>query len=71
MPVNKVYLGTTLKLDLSSDTIAPNYVLYGYTFHNREGESETGNVSFATYYTGSATPSASLGSDGDIYLKTS
>lgn len=23
-----------------------------------------------TYYTGSATPSASLGSDGDIYLKT-
>lgn len=24
-----------------------------------------------TYYTGSSTPSSSLGSDGDIYLKTS
>ncbi len=30
-----------------------------------------GNVSFVTYYTGSSTPSSSLGSDGDIYLKVS
>ena len=29
----------------------------------------TGNLSFITYYTGSSTPSSSLGSDGDIYLK--
>ena len=31
----------------------------------------TGNLAFITYYTGSATPSSSLGSDGDIYLKVS
>lgn len=30
-----------------------------------------GNVSFVTYYTGTSTPSSSLGSNGDIYLKTS
>ena len=29
----------------------------------------TGNLSFITYYTGSSTPSSSLGSNGDIYLK--
>lgn len=28
------------------------------------------NIPFVTYYTGSSTPSSSLGSDGDIYLKT-
>lgn len=71
MPINKVYLGSTLKLDLSADTVEPNNVLDGYVFHNYEGTQKTGNVSFAIYYTGSATPSASLGTDGDIYLKTS
>ena len=70
MPVNKVYLGTTLKLDLSADTVEPNYVLDGYTFHNYEGTQKTGSVTFATYYTGTSTPSSSLGNDGDIYLKT-
>lgn len=29
-----------------------------------------GTVTFATYYTGSSAPSSSLGSNGDIYLKT-
>ena len=33
--------------------------------------SVTGTLSFATYYTGSGTPSSSQGSNGDIYLKTS
>ena len=33
--------------------------------------SVTGTLSFITYYTGSSTPSASLGANGDIYLKTS
>lgn len=33
--------------------------------------SVTGVVTFQTYYTGSSAPSSSLGSDGDIYLKTS
>ena len=33
--------------------------------------SVTGTLSFITYYTGTSTPASSLGSDGDIYLKTS
>ena len=33
--------------------------------------SVSGNVTFATYYTGSSVPSSSLGTDGDIYLQTS
>ena len=28
------------------------------------------NIPFVTYYTGSSTPSSSLGANGDIYLKT-
>lgn len=33
--------------------------------------SVSGSVTFATYYTGSSTPSSSLGVNGDIYLQTS
>lgn len=33
--------------------------------------SVTGSLAFQTYYTGSGTPSSSLGVNGDIYLKTS
>ena len=33
--------------------------------------SVTGTLAFVTYYTGSSDPSASTGSNGDIYLKTS
>lgn len=33
------------------------------------GSKLTGELSFVTYYTGSSTPSSSLGSNGDIYLK--
>ena len=29
------------------------------------------NIPFVTYYTGSGAPSSSLGSNGDIYLRTS
>ena len=32
--------------------------------------SVTGSLSFVTYYTGSGTPSSSLGSNGDIYLQS-
>ncbi len=34
------------------------------------GSKLTGSLSFITYYTGTSTPSSSLGSNGDIYLKT-
>lgn len=63
-----VYGGTTL-IDLTADTVASNNLLTGYTAHGADGEQVSGNVSFVTYYTGTTAPSASLGSDGDIYLK--
>lgn len=34
------------------------------------GTKVTGSLSFATYYTGSTTPSSSLGNNGDIYLQS-
>lgn len=33
------------------------------------GSLVTGTLTFITYYTGTSTPSSSLGSNGDIYLK--
>lgn len=35
------------------------------------GSKVTGNLTFITYRTGTSTPTASLGNNGDIYLKTS
>lgn len=66
---NKFVIGNTTYLDISNDTVTADTVLNGYTAHNKNGESITGNVVLQTYYTGSTTPSSSLGSNGDIYLK--
>lgn len=72
MAVNKVvYDGSTL-IDLTTDTLSvSNQLANGVTAHDRTGTKITGNLAFITYYTGSSAPSSSLGSDGDIYLKTS
>lgn len=70
MAINKiVYSGTTL-IDLTNDNVSANNLLSGATAHDRSGAAITGEVEFITYYTGSTAPSASLGSDGDIYLRT-
>jgi hypothetical protein len=66
---NKFVIGNTTYLDISSDTVTADTVLNGYTAHNKNGESIIGNVVLQTYYTGSTTPSSSLGNNGDIYLK--
>lgn len=69
MAYNKVvYNGNTL-IDITSDTVDQNNLLSGYTAHKNDGTQITGSVSFVTYYTGSSTPSSSLGNNGDIYLK--
>ena len=69
MAYNKVvYSGNTL-IDLTSDTVAADKVLNGYTAHDKSGAAITGNVAFVTYYTGSSAPSSSLGNNGDIYLR--
>lgn len=69
MAVNKVNYGNNTLLDVSNDTVTASTLLSGYTAHDNTGTQVTGNVSFITYYTGTSDPSASLGNDGDIYLK--
>lgn len=69
MERNKIIYGGQTLIDLTGDTVAADKVLEGYTFHDKSGETKTGNVSFVTYYTGTTEPPNELGSDGDIYLK--
>lgn len=55
-------------VDLTSDTVAADKMLSGYTAHDASGASITGSVSFSTYYTSTVEPTSSQGSDGDIWL---
>ena len=69
MANSKVQLSDgTVLLDLTSDTVAADKMLSGYTAHDKSGAKITGNVTFSTVYTGSGAPNAGIGSDGDIYL---
>lgn len=68
MAVSKVVYGTEALIDLTADTVAADKLVSGYTAHDKSGEAVTGTLIFATVYTGSGEPSASTGSDGDIYL---
>lgn len=67
---NKCVINGTTYLDLSSDTVASDKLLSGYTAHDKNGASITGNVVLQNYYTGSSAPSSSLGNNGDLYLQT-
>lgn len=72
MAINKVvYDGTTL-IDLSGDSLADaSNLVSGETAHDRTGTQITGTLVIQAYYTGTSTPSSSLGDDGDLYVKTS
>lgn len=70
MARNKVIYDGSVLIDLTSDTVTANSLLQGSTAHDRHGEQISGAVAFVTYYTGTTDPSASLGQNGDIYLKT-
>lgn len=69
MAVNKFVYNGIVKIDLTEDTVDVDKLLSGYTAHKKDGTIITGEVDFATYYTGSSTPSSSLGVNGDIYLQ--
>lgn len=69
MARNKVVYGGETLIDLTADTVTANTLLQGSTAHDRSGAVINGAVAFVTYYTGTADPSASLGNNGDIYLK--
>lgn len=64
-----VYGGETL-IDLTADTVNANNTLVGASGHGADGNVFNGSVVIVTYYTGTTDPSASLGNNGDIYLKT-
>lgn len=69
MAVNKViYDGTTL-IDTSTNTATASDIANGKTATINTGVSVTGTLTFITCYSGTTTPSSSLGQDGDIYLK--
>ena len=69
MAVNKVvYNGSTL-IDLTDDTVTAASMISGATAHASDGSILNGTLVINKYYTGSADPPASLGSNGDLYLK--
>lgn len=68
MAVNKVVYGTTVLVDLTSDTVSADKLMTGYTAHDKSGKAVTGTLSVQDCYTGYGAPSASLGKDGDLYL---
>lgn len=70
MAINKVVYGTDTLLDLTSDTVTAANVVSGYTTHDKSGAQITGTLVIQKYYTGSSTPSSSLGENGDIYLQS-
>lgn len=69
MAVSKVTYGSTTLIDLTSDTVASDSLIKGYTAHNASGEQITGTLAYITYYSGTDDPDSSLGSDGDLYFK--
>lgn len=69
MAINKVVYGTTVLVDLTTDTVASNNLLSGIKAHDKAGNLVTGTVVTQKYYTGSTTPSSTLGNNGDLYLK--
>lgn len=68
MAVNHVIINGETVVDLRNDTVAADKMLSGYTAHDKSGNQVTGNVTFASVYTGSGEPSSSLGEEGDLYL---
>ena len=57
--------------DVTGVTAAAGDVVSGKTIVDSTGATVNGSLVIQHYYTGSGTPSSSLGSNGDIYLKTS
>lgn len=68
MAVSKIVYDGRALIDLTADTVTADTLLSGTTAHDKAGNAITGALTFATVYTGSGAPDASLGADGDIYL---
>lgn len=55
--------------DVSNTTASASDVLSGKTFVDANGAPKTGLLVTSSYYVGSTVPDASLGSNGDLYLR--
>ena len=69
MAYNKVIYGGNTLIDLTSDTVTTEDLVQGTTAHDKSGALITGTLVIQKFYTGTVTPSSSLGNDGDIYLQ--
>ena len=72
MAYNKVQRSDgTVLIDLTQDTVkSAADIVAGKIGHLADGSRVTGELVIQRYYTGSTTPSSSLGQDGDLYLRT-
>lgn len=68
MAVNKVVYNNETLIDLTNDTVTTNDLVEGVIAHDKSGTRINGTLVVRTIYTGSETPSNSVGTDGDIYL---
>lgn len=68
MAVNKVVYNNKTLIDLTNDTVTTNDLVEGVIAHDKSGTQINGALVVRTIYTGSETPSNSVGTDGDIYL---
>lgn len=76
MAKNKVVYNGTVLIDLSADTVSSSdHIMSGYVGHLRDGTQVTGTGqgggASQTIYSGESAPASSLGSNGDVYIKTS
>lgn len=65
---NKVVVGGTTLIDLTSDTVTPSVLMQGYTAHDMAGAVISGTLTAQHIYTGTSAPTSSIGEDGDVYL---
>lgn len=67
--INKVIYGNDTLIDLTNDTVTASDLAYSVTAHDKTGAQITGTLTFQTIYSGSSTPSNTLGNDGDVYIQ--
>lgn len=70
MAFAKIILNGTTLMDVTDNTVTAARLQSGYTGTGADGNPVNGTLVFATYYTGTAAPSSSLGANGDVYLQT-
>ena len=68
MAVNKVVYNNETLIDLTNDTVTTNDLVKRDVAHDKSGTRINETLVIRTEYTGSETPSDSVGTDGDIYL---